>query len=74
MVGIAFFSALAYIVSFLTGFIKVQFLTFDAKDCIITIGALSLGPVAGVLTAAIVALLEFMLSSTTGPWGLLMNF
>ncbi len=74
IVSIAVFSALAYVVSVLTGFIKVQFLTFDAKDCIITIGALSLGPVAGAVTAAIVALLEFLLSSTTGVYGLIMNF
>ena len=74
IVSAAVFSALAYVVSVLTGFIKVQFLTFDAKDCIITIGALSLGPLAGAVTAAIVALLEFLISSTTGVYGLIMNF
>ncbi len=73
-VSIAVFTALAYVVSVLTGFIKVQFLTFDAKDCIIAVGALSLGPIAGALVSALVALLEFLLSSTTGIYGLIMNF
>ncbi len=74
IVSVSLFTAFAYVVSVLTGFIKVQFLTFDAKDCIIAVGALSLGPVAGALTAALVALLEFLLSSTTGVYGLIMNF
>ena len=74
IVSIGVFVALAYVVSVLTGFIKVQFLTFDAKDCIIAVGALSLGPVAGAITAALVALLEFLLSSSTGVYGLIMNF
>lgn len=73
-VSVAVFTALAYVVSVLTGFIKVQFLTFDAKDCIIAVGALSLGPIAGALVSALVALLEFLLSSTTGVYGLIMNF
>lgn len=54
--------------------IKVQFLTFDFKDAIIAISSLLLGPVYGVCSAAIVAVLEFLSVSDTGLYGLIMNF
>ena len=73
MVMIALFCALAYAAMHLFH-IKVTFLTFDIKDCIITIGGLLFGPVAAVITSAVVALLEFLTVSDTGFYGLLMNF
>ncbi len=73
MVSIAMFSALAYICVFVLRF-KVGFLTFDAKDAIMTVGALYFGPTAGITMNAIVALLEFITVSDTGVYGLLMNF
>ncbi|MBR5922907.1 MAG: ECF transporter S component, partial [Clostridia bacterium] len=54
--------------------IKVQFLTFDAKDAIIALSSLLLGPFYGVCSAATVALLEFLTVSDTGVYGLIMNF
>ena len=69
----AMLCALAYIVMFLVHF-KVMFLTFDLKDAILTLTALLYGPVYGVVSAALVALLEFVTVSDTGLYGLLMNF
>ena len=54
--------------------IRVQFLTFDAKDAVIGLCSLLLGPVYGVCSAAVVALLEFLSVSDTGVYGLIMNF
>lgn len=69
----AMLCALAYIVMFLIHF-KVMFLTFDLKDAVLTLTALLYGPVYGVVSAALVALLEFVTVSDTGLYGLLMNF
>lgn len=74
IVGMALFSALAYAVTFIFR-IPVQFLTFDAKDAVLTIAAFIYGPIAGIIMSAIPALIEFVsIGSSTGPWGLLMNF
>ncbi|MBR4910572.1 MAG: ECF transporter S component [Clostridia bacterium] len=55
--------------------IKVQFLTFDAKDSVIALCSLLLGPLYGVCSAAAVAVLElFTTGSDTGFYGLIMNF
>lgn len=67
------FCALAYIVSFCFP-IKVQFLTFDAKDAIIAIGGMFFGPVAAVVMSLIVPFLEFISFSDTGIYGFIMNF
>ena len=69
----ALFCALAYVVEFVFR-IKVGFLTFDAKDAVITISAMFFGPLSGVVTALAVALLEMITVSTTGFYGLVMNF
>ena len=49
LVMAAIFSSLAYAAMTATGWIKVQFLTFDAKDTVITIAGLVLGPVYSVV-------------------------
>ena len=72
-VSIAMFAAIAYICVFVFR-IKVSFLTLDVKDAVMAVGALSLGPVAGILISLIVALLEFITVSDTGVYGLIMNF
>ena len=72
-VGIAVFSALAFIVSFAVR-IPVQFLTFDAKDAVIAIAAFVYGPVSAVLMALIAALIELVTISDTGVYGFIMNF
>lgn len=69
----ALLCALAYICEFVFR-IKVSFLTFDAKDAIIAIGALAFGPVSGVAMSLVVALLELVTVSETGFYGFIMNF
>lgn len=50
------------------------FLTYEPKDVILTIGAFIFGPVAGLLMALVVCLVEMVTVSSTGFIGLLMNF
>ena len=69
----AVFAAIAYLSMFLTPF-RVDFLTFDIKDAVMTIGALYLGPLAGLAMAAITSLLEMVTISQTGIDGMIMNF
>ena len=73
LVGMAMFAALAYGVTFIFR-IPVQFLTFDAKDAVLTIAAFIYGPVAAIIMSLIPALIEFLTISGTGFWGFLMNF
>lgn len=73
LISIALFSALSYICLFVFRF-NVSFLTFDAKDAVMTVGALYFGPLSGLIMAAAVSLLEFLTIGDTGPWGLLMDF
>ena len=73
LVGMAMFAALAYGVTFVFR-IPVQFLTFDAKDAVLTIAAFIYGPIAALVMAIIPALIEFITISGTGFWGFLMNF
>ena len=73
MVVVAVFCALAYACQFVFR-IHVAFLTFDAKDAVMAIGAMIFGPVWGVVMALLVSLLEFLTLSGTGVYGLIMNF
>lgn len=73
MVGIAMFAALAYGVTFVFR-IPVSFLTFDAKDAVITVASFIYGPIAAVLMSLIAALIEFVSISSTGVYGFIMNF
>ena len=73
MTGIAAFSALAYGVALVTN-IKVGFLSFDAKDAVITIASFIYGPVAAVAMSFVTAFLEFISFGGTGPYGALMDF
>lgn len=67
------FAAIAYLSMFLTPF-HVDFLTFDIKDAVMTIGALYLGPLAGLAMSAVTSLLEMFTISQTGIDGMIMNF
>lgn len=69
----AVFSAIAFLFTFVFKF-KVSFLTFDFKDAVIAVVSLLLGPLYGIISAGLVAFLEFLSISDTGPYGLLMNF
>ena len=73
MVVVAVFCALAYACQFVFR-IHVSFLTFDAKDAVMAIGAMIFGPVWGVVMAFLVAFLEFLTLSGTGVYGFIMNF
>jgi riboflavin transporter FmnP len=73
MVVLSLFCAMAYIFVFIFR-IKVSFLTFDAKDAIITVAALLYGPLSGVIVSLVVSFLEFITVSDTGVYGLIMNF
>ena len=68
------FSALAYICVLVIPHIKVQFLTFDIKDAVITVAAMIYGPIAGGAIALLVSLIEMITISDTQFWGFLMNF
>ena len=70
------FAALAYITTFICKLIPnvSGFLSIDAKDAVIAIASFIYGPIAGPIIALIVAFIEFITISTTGIWGLVMNF
>ncbi len=69
----AMICALAFLAMFVFRF-KVSFLTFDFKDAILSITSLLYGPLMGVVSAALVAFIEFITVSDTGVYGLIMNF
>lgn len=71
--GMALFCALAYI-SVLISPIRVQFLTFDFKDAVMGISAILYGPVSGLVMSLVTSVVEMVTVSSTGPWGMLMNF
>ncbi len=71
MVICAVFAALAYAVM-VVFHLKVQFLTFDLKDAVITVAGLLLGPLAALSISILVAVLELTVSDT-GFYGLIMN-
>lgn len=68
----AMLCALAYICMFVFKF-KAGFLTFDLKDAVLTVVAFLYGPIYGMTSAVLVALLEFVTVSDTGVYGLIMN-
>ena len=73
LVLVGMFTALAYVVM-LVFHIKVQFLTFEFKDAIMTIGAMICGPVYALVMSLVTALLELFTVSDTGIYGFIMNF
>ncbi len=68
----AMLCALAYICMFVFKF-KVGFLTFDLKDAVLTVIAFLYGPIYGIVSSVLVALLELVSVSDTGIYGLIMN-
>ena len=71
--GVGIFSALAAVVSFLTSFLKIGFLSIDVGDVVIVIASFIYGPVAGVIVSLISAAASFLYSGT-GFWGFIMDF
>ncbi len=74
--SLAMLCAMAYVLMFVSKIIPaVQgFLQYDAKDIAITIGGFVFGPLCALIISFVVAFLEFLTVSSTGPIGLLMNF
>ena len=60
----AMFAALAYGVTFVFR-IPVQFLTFDAKDAVISIASFIYGPTSAIVISLIAAFIEFFIQRTT---------
>lgn len=54
--------------------IKVEFLTLDIKDAVITTAAMLISPIAGVVISLVVALIEMVTISSTFLYGFIMNF
>ena len=65
--------ALAFVVTMLTASFKVQFLSLDLKDAVLSVISLLFGPYYGILSVLAVSLLEFVTISSTGWDGLVMN-
>lgn len=77
MVTLALMAALAYMVMLIIKFPvmpAVPFLKYEPKDVIITISGFMFGPLASLVTSAVVSLIEMVTVSDTGPIGALMNF
>ncbi len=74
MVVLAVMAALAYMVMVLIKVPVVLFLKYEPKDVIITISGFMFGPLASLVTSAVVSLIEMVTVSDTGPIGALMNF
>ena len=72
IVTTAMLTALAYAITLVFHF-KVMFLTLDLKDAVIALAALLYGPLYGVASAVLVALIELISISDTGVYGLIMN-
>ena len=74
--AIGVFSALAYVTTCICKLIPnvAGFLSIDAKDAVIAIASFIYGPLTAPIIALIVSFIEFISISTTGFWGLVMNF
>lgn len=72
MVVAAMFTAIAYLCVCVFR-IKVQFLTFDIKDAVITICAMIFGPLTGVGISVAVSFIEMITISDTQIYGFVMN-
>ena len=73
LVLLAMLSAVAFMLVALIRIPVVLFLSYEPKDVVITIGGFLLGPIASFLISLVVALVEMVTISTTGPIGCLMN-
>ncbi len=69
----AIITALAFVITMFTAAFKVQFLSLDLKDAVLSIIALLFGPYYGFISVIVISLLEFITISTTGWYGLVMN-
>lgn len=73
LVIMAMLAAIAFMMVALIRIPVVLFLSYEPKDVIITVSGFLLGPMAALVISALVALVEMVTISTTGPIGCLMN-
>ena len=71
---LAMLTAIAYVLVCAIRIPVVLFLKYEPKDVVITIGGFLLGPMASVISSAVVALIEMVSISDTGIIGCIMNF
>ena len=74
-VAMAMLTAVAYVIMYLSKLLPSVngFLDFDFKDVVICISGFIYGPVPAAIISIVVALIESVTISHTGPIGLLMN-
>jgi len=70
---IAMICAIAYVVMVVARIKVGDFLTYEPKDVVITIGGFMLGPLSALIISLIVSFFEMISISNTGPIGMLMN-
>lgn len=75
LVSLSMLTAIAYVVMLLSKFLPqvLNFLQFDLKDTIICIGGFVFGPVSAAMVSIVVAFIEMITVSDTGPIGMVMN-
>lgn len=75
MVSLGMLAAIAYVAMYLSKLLPqvMGFLQFDLKDTVICIGGFIFGPLAAALVSIVVAFIEMITVSDTGPIGFLMN-
>ena len=74
LVSMAMLTGIAYIVMLVSKLMpSVMFLDFDFKDVVICIGGFTFGPLAAAVISILVAFIEMITISTTGPIGFIMN-
>ena len=70
---VAMMTAMAYVAMVFLKIPVVLFLSYEPKDVLLTLIALLVDPIAGVLATVAVAFVEMITVSSTGLWGFLMN-
>ena len=72
--SLAMLSGIAYVVMLVSKLMPgVMFLDFDFKDVVICIGGFTFGPMAAAIMSILVAFIEMITVSHTGPIGFIMN-
>ena len=74
MATVAVFCAVAYVCQFVFRIRVFGFLTFDAKDAFMAVGAMIFGPFWGIMMALLLATLEAISIGSTGIIGWIMDF
>lgn len=70
---LAMLCAIAYVIVALVRIPIVEFLKYEPKDVVITIGGFLYGPLSALLISLVVSFIEMLTVSSTGWIGLLMN-